>query len=289
MRKSYRFVNNNFSKNKHLKKFLERNKIEYTFEEDIDYVIYYLKTDMKNFDKIFAEAMKLVKHNKICQYRASDTEYEYTEEELEQAEWMEVNVNSRFHYAEPSDGGKYKEIYYQKVAGCEDCIYSYEQTANIRMKKSIRFTGKRNIVGVLNIMDEFFISEKVKKLLEESGLKGFEIWPVYNEKGDMELKNTYQIYIEHTADFAMEPESYKIKHICEKCGRERCTMHDEAAQLIYKREKIMNMPYDIFKTKEELGRSGPVFKIIISQRMYQFFKEHNMTRELRLNIVKLVD
>ncbi len=287
MRKSYRFVNFNFSKNKYLKKFLERNKIEYTFEEDIDCVIYYLKTDMKNFDKIFAEAMKLVKKEKISDYL--QTEYEYTDEELEQAEWIEVNVNSRFHYAEPSHVGKYKEIYYQKIAGCEDCINSYKQIDNIRMKKSIRFTGKRNIVGVLNIMDEFFISEKVKKLLEESDLKGFEIWPVYNEKGDMELKNTYQIYIQHTADFAMEPESYKIKHICKKCGRERCTMHDEAFQLVYKREEIKNMPYDIFKTKEELGRSGPVFKIIISQRMYQFFKEHNMTRELKFDVVKLVD
>ena len=287
MRKSYRFVNFNFSKNKHLKKFLERNKIEYTFEEDIDCVIYYLKTDMKNFDKIFAEAMKLVKKKKISNYLQTDNEY--AEEELEQAEWMEVNVNSRFHYAEPSEIREFEEIYYQKVAGCEDCIYSYKQTDNIRMKKSIRFTGKRNIVGVLNLSSEFFISEKVKKLLEESDLKGFEIWPVYNEKGDMELKNTYQIYIEHTADFAMEPESYKIKHICEKCGRERCTMHDEAFQLVYKREEIMKMPYDIFKTKEELGRSGYSSRTVISQRMYQFFKEHNMTRELKFDVVKLVD
>lgn len=289
MRKSYRFVNSRFSSNKYLKEFLEKYDIDYQVEKNIDYVTFYLKSDMNDFDKIFSEATKMKNQNLIEGYLAPNTRIEYTKNELENADWLQIKVESRFHYAEPANMRKFEEIYYKKVSGCEECGYSYIQSDNIRMKKSIRFTGKRNIVGVLNLPNELFISEKVKELLENSDLQGFEIWPVYDTKKESILKNTFQLYIKHRANFSMEPESYAKKCTCKSCGRDKFIIHEEAAQYVYSKEKLKGMQYDIFKTKEELGASKVASSIIISHRFYEFLCNNKLDNELYFNVIRLVD
>lgn len=292
MRKIGRLTAQNFYDDQDMLRFLYTYDIEFKqfSEHDHRYEII-LREGMKDEIEIYKGLQRYYNEQKFTGFNLLDIGEIFSEEELSKAEWIDIDIASRFRYAIPAEHLDYRNLYFQTVIGCEKCkeAKAYRQVDNFRLEKDLYFPLTRNITGLLNVWDELFVNEKSKEWLENSDLKGFEVRKVYNKDKTEVLKNTFQLYITDQLKESMEEISYRKKEICPECGNEYCTIGEEWPQPVYRREVFKDINVDIIKTKERIGYIMYKPHILISQRMYRFLKEYDMVRHFSMNIVKLVD
>ncbi len=246
---------------------------------DQDHDILYITSDNSKYEKY-----KRV----LNKYHSSYTEdIIYSEEELENASWLEIKPNNRTQFIQPEKQTMFEKDCYIHIDGCDCCYPKLKQIKPFRLKKSFRFV-RRNSYGAHNSGSDFFISELFKNLLLKSELKGFDIWPVYNKSGEYELEDTYQIHIQEHLPFSMLEQNEIKKLKCPNCGNEFYKIPDLKSAKIYRYRKIdfTGMENDIYYTKDYIGANDFLgrFSILISHKFYLFLKQYGFDKDFKFDI-----
>jgi len=145
---------------------------------------------------------------------------EYTKAELDAADFYEIGILWEFEYPQPDDDFEYTSITYDSSNYCKKCGAGLKQIEPFSIKKSPKW-GKRNIVQLFWIHDEYFVSGSLKSKIEaESEILNFRSVNKYKKKGESEpFDDIFQIDIAQTVDLHM-PKDSAHSH-CAVCNRKK--------------------------------------------------------------------
>ena len=198
----------------------------------------------------------------------------FTQQELDEAQWLQVRSCWHFEYPQPENKFEYETITYNAENSCVECGAGLVQAAPFRMKKVPRW-GKRAFFQLNWVSDELFTNTRGKEKLEQSNFSGVVFREVLDKKGISPLEDIYQMEVCHQLKPGIvEPQSYidKIQH-CPHCGIPK--YHSRGIGMMqYHKEAFLDAP-DIVKTSEVFGwghyaprtilvRNG-VYRTLISQ------------------------
>jgi hypothetical protein len=126
---------------------------------------------------------------------------QFSEDEINNANFFAIAPNWHFGYPQPENGFGYLKITYNSIMSCNKCGIKPKQIAPFSIKKSPKW-GKRNIVQLNWIFDEFFISGNLKLQLERECSKlNFKVVNKFRTK--CQLDDIFQLDITQTVDLDM--------------------------------------------------------------------------------------
>jgi len=206
-------------------------------------------------------------------------EMTFNQDELNEAEFLRMAPAGYWGYPQPENDFGYQQESYDKSSECSFCGSGAKQIKPFLVKSQPKF-GMNDILAI-NWEYEFLITLKLKSLLEDAELTGVEFWSILNFKKRKTITDYYQLYITNelpcisprTEFEIVNFERVKIPCPCGKIGRNLSTH-----QIIYK-QRDLNNAKDFNKTHEWLGGGyGTTQWKIVSNRVYQLFRDHNIKR-----------
>ena len=143
----------------------------------------------------------------------------FTKKELLEAEWFVLWSRWHFDYPQPEDS-YWNEITYTQKYTCKICENGEKQIASFRMKRPPKW-GKRGILMMNWIADEFFVSEETKQLLEQEEFSDISFCEVQNKSGEETFPGVYQLMIhQYLPGNAIKDCTYSPGFfVCSGCGR----------------------------------------------------------------------
>lgn len=238
--------------------------------------------------KIIIETQDL---DQFCEGRIRSGYYEYTDEELLAAEWMEMFCLNENYSPLPNDMPKFLSYMYDFEINCEVCRMRVKKQKNsFKFKKSFPF--KKYHATRTQGSYEIFIDKIFKSLLEKSNLCGYEFIPVYDSSGKMIFDDVFQLKVSNHLSFEMCLNDQYKKIQCQSCGKSYINRPpiNTPCRFTYKQNDFSGNIPDIVLTKELIGATsiGADYSLIISNRMYRFLKENNLERDFNFNVIKLI-
>ena len=254
--------------------FLNRHQIQYEFGNP--FIIVELFEDNKNF-KEFA---RLTKKHKVSRNPPLAV---YSQEELDEAQWLSIRSTWRYGYPQPEDDMEYVYTTYDAANYCESCKYGLVQKESFVLKREPNW-GTRNFLMINWVHDELFVSKKSESVLRSSDLTGFDIYNVLNKSREP-LEGTRQIFVQNYLDAGMLPDSVKRELLCKKCGSKKIMRNVE---ICYDKKVFNDIRCDIVKSKECFGEIVCSRLIFITQKFYKVMTEAKLDRGLECKPVKLI-
>lgn len=139
----------------------------------------------------------------------------FSREEIESARWLEPEIEWHHGYPQPRelDFG-YREATYDLTEYCERCGIGLKQKAPFQMKGEPKW-GKRNILQLNWIFDEYFVTPEVWKAVFKPN--GIDCRSVVDRKG-AELKTVVQLIAQEEVGILTEG-LFTEEEACSRCGR----------------------------------------------------------------------
>lgn len=213
----------------------------------------------------------------------------FTEQERQQAEWLEMRSPWRFDYPQPERSFLKSEVTYSAKNCCNKCGSGLIQIEDFRMKKTPKW-GKRCFCQVNWVEDELFTNDIGKECLKTICPDSVLFRNVKDKRGQENWPDFHQIVIPFVLEKGLIGESISIRSYekCPCCGITKY-LTSGIGMLQYKRDIFASAP-DMVKTAEIFG-SGHVAtrQIIVSQSVYRKLTEKGLTRSLAFSPIELVD
>ena len=257
-------------------RYLEKQDIAYERDEELSSLdILESNPHWKNIKKLVA------KYNLLCL-----SETVFSEEERQNAEWLEVR--SQWHYDYPQPEDRYQATTYSQQDYCPVCGQGLTQISAFRIRKSPTW-GKRHFFMLNWIEDELFVDEQAKALLERE-FPFLSFREVANKSGVNTLSDVFQIVIPSMIENSIIEKQNSLRKVIKcRCCRKKKYHPTGIGMTQYKREGFENMP-DMFKTAEWFGWGcGASHRVIISRKMYRFILDNQLGRSLVFSPINLVD
>lgn len=158
---------------------------------------------------------------------------------------------------------------YEIIAGCDE-----PTCRKIEVQKSILHLdttklGKSDI-GMLYSF-ESVVSKRFKDLVLEHGLTGCSFEPVIHKKKGVS-EDVFQLKVNKILP-NVAPEFKREIVKCKKCNTEILLQKDW--QFVYS-TRVLDKACDFNITKEFFSMAFPFHELIVSQKVYQLFKQHNL-------------
>jgi len=253
-----------------------------------------LDVDSSEFALVFEEISKDPDIGELLRI-----EHQYTEEELEAAPllvWGSTNqAIEDDYYTLHFKKGQAKGIA-PYTRNCEVCRAPLEQVRDIWV--DVRKMGKRDLSMTYTF--EVILSARLARKLQESGLTGFTLRPVWDyrrpNQGEPRL---FQLVVTHMLPpMASPPTEFERELRCEVCGTEsRYLKHTHWwGRIKYYEQTNVYYPKGVLETAADFNRTAerfgelPVSKpyVIISQRAYRWLREQRV-KGWRVEPVYLVE
>jgi len=127
-------------------------------------------------------------------------ETHFTKTEMEHADFFAIHPSWHFEYPQPKENFVYEAITYNPENVCKNCGIKLKPINSFEIKKNPKW-GKRNIVQLNWIFDEYFVSCNLKNQLEKNSDIKFK--SVNNYKTKIILDDIFQINIYEYIDLNM--------------------------------------------------------------------------------------
>lgn len=212
----------------------------------------------------------------------------FSKEELKNAEWMEVRSVWHYSYPQPEDDFGYETITYTRQHHCRECGQGLEQVDSFRIKKPPNW-GKRHLMMLNWIEDEFFVDEVAKTLFEKE-FPFITFMNVKNKSGNEVWANIFQMILPVLEEKGMVEEQRRLREVllCPCCGQKK--YHLNGLDRLKLQRKIFTNAPAIAKTAEWFGwGKGASHHIVINQEMYQFLLSNHLEKNLEFSPIELVD
>lgn len=223
----------------------------------------------------------LHQHNLVLDY-----EKQFTEEELQAAEWMIIRSSWHYGWAEPEIHSNNNPTF-SRNNYCSSCRSGLIQVAPFRTKKRPNWK-KRHFFSFTNVWDELFVSDHAKEILLKENITGIDFCEVLSKNGKQLLEGVSQLAVKHSIlpAFVETENIVKAHHICSLCGRKRFLL-DSALKESYQKNRFDNAP-DVIKTQDLFGAELGVPKTLIRQKVYRTIVENQLSQGLCFYPVSLI-
>jgi predicted hydrocarbon binding protein len=218
----------------------------------------------------------------------------YSSKELENAEILRLIIAATFEPAGMDLGTLYEEI-------CSKCGLRIQKSELILDLRKIRrccgesYDSKYDIAKTISY-DEWVVSERFKRIVEENQITGCEFLPVrHYSKRAKNLPTVYQLKVTSSVGETAEQTKFgKNPFDLDPEGKFRCPEHNVSglnivSELYIKRENWDGS--DIAITRNLIGGGAanayPMPLIIISQKFYRLLKENKM-KGFKVEVAHLV-
>lgn len=257
---------------------------EFGFRGDLGYCYFYpLDADSKRFQDLMEEVEKRSDIDDV----GLKIWPSYTQHELESSPlllWFITNqVIEDDYYTLHFKEGQAKGIS-PYTRNCEVCRAPLEQVRD--MWVDVRRMGKRDLSMTYTF--EVILSARLAQMLQESGLTGFTMRPVWDYRKPYQGEpRLFQLVVTHgLPPMASPPTEFEREQRCEVCRTEsqylkhthwwgRIQYYEETN--VYYPKGVLEIAADFNKTLERFG-DLPVSKpyVLISQRAYKWLREQNV-------------
>lgn len=198
-----------------------------------------------------------------------DNQYktEFSKKEFDQAACFILTPEWHFEYPQPEEDFGYQHLTYDDSFACYSCGVGFRRKNLFKLKREPDW-GKREIVQLNWVFDEFFVSKRLKEqLINRFNINFFD---VIKYKKEEVFNNIFNIQISDTVSIInKEMLEYKRCPICGKIKYKSCTNGFYPC--------IRNSDACIVKTEEYFGSGKSAFqRIIINRDMYEFFITNNI-------------
>jgi hypothetical protein len=266
---------------------------EYVFREKFHVTVLHFNSDDPNLIK-FVDTYKRVTGNPL---NWTGTIRKYTKRELENAEILRLIIAATFEPAGEEVGTVYD---YSKA--CPKCGAGRIQKSELILDlRKIRrccgesYDSKYDIAKTISY-DEWVVSERFKRIVEENQITGCEFLPVrHYSKRAKNLPTVYQLKVTSSVGETAEQTKFgKNPFDLDPEGKFRCPEHNVSglnivSELYIKRENWDGS--DIAITRNLIGGGAanayPMPLIIISQKLYRLLKENKM-KGFKVEVAHLV-
>lgn len=193
---------------------------------------------------------------------------EYTKKDLEQSELFQMIL--AFPYESDGEIPNYGTTYERS---CPDCDIGLIQTSDLIVNAK-RFSK----YDIATLEPEILINEKLRILLEENQITGYDLRTAIDFKSRTDLL-LHQLVITNVlpemSEYIRVDRADQPRSMCKTCGRNGIIRRSEA---IYEREKLAKV-CDLNVSKEFFGiNMYCVQDIIVTQKLYKLFKENRIKR-----------
>jgi len=153
---------------------------------------------------------------------------QFTKTEMDNSDFFRLSPKWHHQYPQPDDFG-YEAITYDATRICSKCGIERKQIAPFSIERNPKW-GKRNIVQLYWVHDEYFVFGDLKSLLEnEYDTLNFK--PVIKYKSNKQLDDVYQLDITQAVGLNM-PDVLSFK-ICDLCKRKKYLPHTRGFSLLH--------------------------------------------------------
>ena len=166
------------------------------------------------------------------------------------------------------------------------------QIGYYRLSQSPRWPKKVCILsGEGNYNQKWFTNDITRALLENSGIRGLRFDPVFMEKKDLQLANTWQIVFQSALpeESLVIGKEYGIKNVisCESCGEKRYYVCPQTYQVCLYNRYLGNQ--DAYITQATFG-DGYGYNIVIgSKYFYMFLKKNSLDKYFNIHPVNTIN
>jgi len=218
-------------------------------------------------------------------------EWEFSEEELRNAEYLDMHPAGYWGYPQPESS--YQEKSYDLSTACSKprCGRGARQIKPFFIKGIPKF-GKNDILAI-NWEYEFLITDRLKTLIKGESLTGAEFWPLFNLRKPDPIKGFHQLYVKNelppmssnskltrpTADgipLCSCDFSWTLPRFHPSGPVSPAAVSDPVCPPVYNRKSLENA-MDFNKTAEFLGAAwGGTQNTIVSRRVFELFAKNNI-------------
>ena len=233
-------------------------------------------------ENIYTDSLEYMKLHDECKKRGVNLlfrrfEMEYTQSELNEAEYLVLNANSFCSEFSEEYGTEYS--YDNK---CAFCGAGRTQISDLYIDKAKM--GKKDISVTYDLL--WTVSEKLYNLVKENGITGVEFGKVHHRKNGR-IKNDpvlYQLKSNNTLPLLNENSIFFKEKFCECCKKSGLFLRS----LPYYDKDSLKDAKDINYTTEYFG-AGFAGKpsLIVSQKVYKLFKD-NKIKGVNFDIVNIM-
>lgn len=207
---------------------------------------------------------------------------EYSEAEMDSAEWFKAWHTGNFGYPKPED--KWLNTCFTHKNFEPDSGFRYEQIASYRISQNPR--NKKTFVGLHWVFDDLFVRSEIIPVLEMNQIRGWKAWPVMLNQPDepsdvvtqLEATSVLDFYSENTTVWKLYDSEMGIKKYYRK--------PDEP--VIYS-SRLLDETMDIVLSREVFGDGHVAARdVLVSRRFVDLIQEHSWTG-LRVHPVQIAD
>ena len=262
--------------------WLEQNKIKYTLVGGSfmpELVCFTILSSMPNSGMLIAQLGKM----NVTQTTITA---EYTPAELSKADWLVIRPKKQcIDIINRADAYSYS---------CRWTTSAGLRKARHEVQKSLFTIAKEPSVKTSTAFwapdtgfSEIFTDQRIVDLAKENNLVGIDFKNVLLKNGDVS-QSLYQITARHVLDRDFISFGHGEKHLtCPICGKSQYYIND-AYQLHLAISKV-NEENDLYITERIFGEGRAYPLYVISQRLYQMIRSHNLAGNLMISPVVNVD
>ena len=266
--------------NKHLLRFLNKNKIPYQSDELT------ITVEVFEDDEQFDIIELFMRENDAVDVISAI----YGQTELDNSKWLSLKSEWWSQYPEPQNNAGYLFTTYDVTEFCKGTDDGYYCGKGLRQAHPFVIArkpnwGARNFMMLNWVSDELFVSQKTFKILQDSGLTGFSLWNVMN-KQQIPYDNVKQLYVETQLPKGVDRQSIAQVCVCPNCGFEKYIT--KPGPVRFKKELFYDLKCDIVRTTDKFGERGCDSMILVSKEFYRVVINNKLDRGLIFEPIELI-
>jgi hypothetical protein len=200
----------------------------------------------------------------LCgQFRVFDAvSTQFTEDELDRAQWLGMVATGLHGYPEPSENGGFLHATFELTDYCRACGAGLRQAAPFRLRKAP--SGKRAMLQLNWVLDEFFTSPEVWEAVFLP--LGIGRRPVLLHRTSAAMTSLVQVEILAFRDLAMAD---RAPEVCSVCSRPK---YRYSMRGPYPEPAEPDVP--IFKSNQCFGSGAQAFRLVlVSNSLYRKIRD----------------
>lgn len=194
---------------------------------------------------------------------------EFTEAELEAAEYLRLVAEWHFGYPQPKNGFGYLAATYDLSDYCKVCGTGARQQSSFRLKGEPKW-GKRHIFQLNWVFDQFFVMRQVwEEVFQPLGIK---CMPVLEHRADTRLATVVQLAIDDACASVRSVEQYPFE-LCTACGR------NKLLPIVRGSFPALSLPHarHTLHTREYFGSGASAWRAtIVSREFFECCRRHKL-------------
>ena len=197
-------------------------------------------------------------------------ETRFAEDERAQARYLEMMPAWHWGYPQPEGDFGYLSVTYDDSCHCPHCNAGKRQKAPFRMSREPQWGGKRNILQLNWVFDEYFVKPGIwEKVFKPFGIA---CRPVVRHRDGRELKGVVQLDISETADAPLKLKGYE-REDCPVKGHKR--YHPVTRGFFPPFRSPQKAP--LLKSREHFGSGASSWRaVLVSAVLYRAMQRHKV-------------